>query len=189
MLNFFIDTSSEFLTLILEKNNELIYNISIYSKQQYVELTNMYINNVLKKFNFKLKDINSFYVTKGPGSYTGIKVAITIVKTIKMINNNVNIYLINSLIYYAGLTNTIFMIKLQNNKFYFVIIKNGKEIFPTKIIDKKTCLIISKKYPNYILKNKLTKINFLHNYFILKNEFELVNDINNLNPLYISSII
>lgn len=77
-----IDTStSNILVSILDENKILyLYNEKIISNMSSKILP--IIDNGLKEQNLKLNDINKIFVVNGPGSFTGIRVGVTVAKTI-----------------------------------------------------------------------------------------------------------
>ena len=82
MINLLIDTSTSNLTVSIINNQEIIY------KYQETILSDMsskllpIIDNGLKEQNLKLENIDKIFVVNGPGSFTGIRVGVTVAKTI-----------------------------------------------------------------------------------------------------------
>lgn len=77
----YLDTSSSFLYAGIIEDNRLIDSIceemaSDLSKIALLKISNMFTNN-----NLKPNDIDKILVVNGPGSFTGIRVGITIAKT------------------------------------------------------------------------------------------------------------
>lgn len=82
MISLLIDTSTSNLTVSIINNKEVIY------KYQETILSDMsskllpIIDNGLKELNLKLENIDKIFVVNGPGSFTGIRVGVTVAKTI-----------------------------------------------------------------------------------------------------------
>jgi len=82
MISLLIDTSTSNLTVSIIKGQEVIY------KYQETILSDMsskllpIIDNGLKELNLKLENIDKIFVVNGPGSFTGIRVGVTVAKTI-----------------------------------------------------------------------------------------------------------
>lgn len=53
--------------------------------------------NLLNQASCSLKDIDSIFVTRGPGSYTGERLGLTVAKVIATLNSSVDIYTISTL--------------------------------------------------------------------------------------------
>ena len=82
MISLLIDTSTSNLTVSIINNEEVLY------KYQETILSDMsskllpIIDNGLKEHNLKLENIDKIFVVSGPGSFTGIRVGVTVAKTI-----------------------------------------------------------------------------------------------------------
>ena len=82
MISLLIDTSTSNLTVSIIKAQEVIY------KYQETILSDMsskllpIIDNGLKELDLKLENIDKIFVVNGPGSFTGIRVGVTVAKTI-----------------------------------------------------------------------------------------------------------
>ena len=70
-----------FLTII---KNDSTHNISYENSKTYYEKLIMLINEFLASKNLEIKDINSVYVNRGPGSYAGIRNSLSTVKAINL---------------------------------------------------------------------------------------------------------
>ena len=90
MKNLIIDTATDKIFLKIINNNKE-YNIKHdNSRENFDELVNI-IFNFLYQNNINLKELDNIFVNQGPGKYTSIRSAISIVKALK-ISNNINIY-------------------------------------------------------------------------------------------------
>lgn len=185
MINLFIDTSTDLLTLILEQDEQVLGQVHQNNARRHTEETLPAINKLLTTHHLQLKDVNHFHLTTGPGSYSGIRIPITIVKTIKIINPNVKVSVINTLLYQAGFDNVVSMLDARGGQRYFAVISNGEEIIPCQVVNYETCLEITKQFPGYQFRSDLQEINPVQNYQILKHHFHLVDDIFDLEPHYI----
>ncbi|WP_374696602.1 tRNA (adenosine(37)-N6)-threonylcarbamoyltransferase complex dimerization subunit type 1 TsaB [Spiroplasma endosymbiont of Polydrusus formosus] len=185
MLNIFIDTSTDFLILILEQNEKIIGQVHHNNARRHTETTLSTIMKLLSEHKLKLQDINNFYLTSGPGSYTGVRIPMTIVKTIKVINSVVKVYTINTLIYQAGLDNVISTLDARGEKYYFAVVSNGTEVIPSQLLDYETCLDIIKQFPGYEFRCDLQIVDLGQNYLALKKHFRLVDDMTTLEPQYL----
>ena len=82
--NLIIDATSDKIFLVLIKNKRIFTKTHNNIKANYEKLV-VFINDILKNNKLSLKKINTIYVNKGPGSYSGIRNSISIVKAITMI--------------------------------------------------------------------------------------------------------
>ena len=90
MNNLIIDTAGEKIFLkIITKNKEYINNYDN-CRENFDELVNI-VFNFLSENHIELSKISNIFINQGPGKYTSIRSAISIVKAIK-ISRNINIY-------------------------------------------------------------------------------------------------
>ncbi|ADQ15274.1 tRNA (adenosine(37)-N6)-threonylcarbamoyltransferase complex dimerization subunit type 1 TsaB [Halanaerobium hydrogeniformans] len=80
MLILGIDTSTDFLALSLMEDDKIKaeYNLSL--KRQHSEKLLPLIDELFKTFELKAKDLDAIAVATGPGSFTGLRIAITTAK-------------------------------------------------------------------------------------------------------------
>lgn len=82
MINLFIDTCTKYLILALYKDNDVIEYLQIEADNNLSVLLLPKIDELLKKANLKINDVDRIYVVNGPGSFTGIRIGVTTAKTI-----------------------------------------------------------------------------------------------------------
>ena len=78
----YIDTSTSFLYSALYKDEEIIDSISLDLGRDLSSKTLGLIHEMLDKNKIAFKDIKKIIVVNGPGSFTGIRVGVTIAKTL-----------------------------------------------------------------------------------------------------------
>ena len=81
-----IDVASEKIFLMIITNND-IYNITKENTKINYEKLTLIINDFLKSHKLNLKDINTIYLNRGPGSFAGIRNSLSIVKAFNLIKN------------------------------------------------------------------------------------------------------
>ena len=77
----FFDTSSSTLVLSIVKDNELIDTLTLESAREHSVYAVEKLKEIIEKNNLTPNAINKIFVVNGPGSFTGIRIAITIAKT------------------------------------------------------------------------------------------------------------
>ena len=86
MTKMIIDVVSEKIFLMIITSND-IYNITEENTKTNYEKLTIIINNFLNSHKLNLKDINTIYLNKGPGSFAGIRNSLSIVKAFNLIYN------------------------------------------------------------------------------------------------------
>ena len=82
MISLFIDTSISFPTISLIRDNEVLYEFHEEIKSDMSSRILPIIDEGLKKSKLTLNLINNIFVVTGPGSFTGVRIGVTIAKTI-----------------------------------------------------------------------------------------------------------
>ena len=78
----YLDTSSSFLYTAILDDSIVIDEIKEKLEKNLSTFTLSYINNMLNIHGLKLDDVEKIIVVNGPGSFTGIRIGLTIAKTI-----------------------------------------------------------------------------------------------------------
>lgn len=95
MKTLFIDTHSERLDIAIITDDK-IFNKVVTGNRNHSEIAIPTLVEVLNCASLELKDIDQIIVVNGPGSFTGVRIGVTIAKTIAY-SLNINIKTITSL--------------------------------------------------------------------------------------------
>jgi tRNA threonylcarbamoyl adenosine modification protein YeaZ len=121
MYSLLLDSANRDLNVGLAKDNQIIDRISYQAWQRQSELMAVEVDAILKRNNISAIDIGEVVVTIGPGSYTGIRIALTIAKTLAFALD-IKIYAVSSLISQKGRHQpTISVINARSNRSYVAI--------------------------------------------------------------------
>lgn len=80
MYSLFIDTHSDEIVLILIKNGLIVDQLIKESKRHHSEILMPMINELLQKNQLFITNINEILVINGPGSFTGVRIGVTVAK-------------------------------------------------------------------------------------------------------------
>lgn len=75
-----LDTNSDILSACTTDNEKLLSEISIYNLKNHSINSINIIDCVLKNSNITINDVDGFILSKGPGSFTGLRIAFSIIK-------------------------------------------------------------------------------------------------------------
>jgi len=92
----FIDSSRKSLTIALAAEDKLLFVSNVDSNSKHSNFLVSEIDKILNNANLKVNDIDNIVVLNGPGSFTGIRVGVTIAKTLAW-SLNKKLYLVNNL--------------------------------------------------------------------------------------------
>jgi len=134
MYSLLLDSANRDLNVGIVKDDIIIDRISYTAWQRQSELMVKEINDIFKRNRMVAKDLDEVIVTIGPGSYTGIRIALTIAKTFAFALN-LKIYAISSLIAQKEPNSrTISLINARSNRSYVAIYdRDGKVLAEEKV--------------------------------------------------------
>ena len=144
-------SSNTSLTVGLAKDNLLLEEISYEAWQSQSEHMIPEINKLLEKYKVENKDLKEVVVAIGPGSYTGVRIAITIAKTIATVLD-VKVYTISSLrCQKDGKNPSICVINARSNRSYIGVYEDQKIIIDDCIMTNDKVLEYINEHPNYVV--------------------------------------
>lgn len=129
------ETSTEVGSVALFVNDHFFSEKISQNQKKHTEFITLAVEQLLSESNLKINDIDSFAVSIGPGSFTGIRVSVNAVRTyVQLLNVKASMY--NSLELLAEQTQSlcISMINAYKNMVYIGAYKSGKcLVAPTAI--------------------------------------------------------
>lgn len=189
MLTLCIDTSYKYLTCVLIKDDKIISSESYECfKKQSEELFDS-INKILKNGNVEPKQIDSICISEGPGSYTGVRIAMTLAKTIGQVLP-CDIYTISTLrLYASGKANTMVIMNARANRVYVGVYDKNNVVLDDCVIDIKDLDL-----KDYELVGDASLVgkqdiypNIVEAFFATKSVWKKVDNISYLVPKYLKS--
>ena len=149
MFTILLDSSNTSLTVGLAKDNALLESVSYEAWQSQSEHMIPELDNLLTKYNVDRKDIGDVVVAIGPGSYTGVRIAITIAKTIAAVID-CKIYTISSLRCQKDRKNpSICLINARSGRSYFGVFEDDKVLVDDCILTNDKVLDYISEHPSY----------------------------------------
>lgn len=79
-----IDTSTTHSSCAVMDDNNIVGDFSINQSMSHNEILLVMVDEMLKKLNIDIEDIDLFVAVTGPGSFTGIRIGVTVVKALAM---------------------------------------------------------------------------------------------------------
>lgn len=76
MLKLFIDTSSDYLSLVLTFNEEVISSLRLLAGRKISEELLVQIERLMIACGIDISNIGEFYAVTGPGSFTGVRIGV-----------------------------------------------------------------------------------------------------------------
>lgn len=87
MLRLFLDTSNKYLYIAVLNDLKVVFEHVQPGNNNHSETLVQVLENTLKENDIELDNIEEIFVGRGPGSYTGVRVACTVAKVLAYIKN------------------------------------------------------------------------------------------------------
>ena len=190
MITVLLDSSNTNLSVGIAKDNLLLDYVSYDAWQRQSEYMIVELNKLLEKHNVQKEDIKEVIVAKGPGSYTGVRIAITIAKTIA-VALEAKLYAVSSLrVQKDGVRPSICLINARSGRSYVGVYEDQKILLDDCIMKNDEVLVYLSEHPDYVLCGETAylgkegkQVNNLQEMLNLKDSLESVNPLS-LKPVY-----
>lgn len=174
MINLFIDTSSADVSIAIVKDGKILSKISKCIPNKHSIYTTSFLEQVIRKASLKPSDINKIMVVNGPGSFTGVRIGVTIAKVYAYLLN-IDIICVSSLKMMA-LSNEheycLSLIDAHHNNYYLGLYnKDNKEVVVEQFNSKDKVLELIDKYNPVIVSDSNIQIDDIS---VSKQELDIV---------------
>ena len=149
MITVLLDSSNTNLSVGLARDNLLLESISYEAWQRQSEYMIPELNKLLQKYQVNRDEIKEVVVAIGPGSYTGVRIAITIAKTIATALE-AKLYAVSSLrVQKDGKNPSICLINARSGRSYIGAYQGFETILTDQIMKNDEVLDYIQKHENY----------------------------------------
>ncbi|MFV0381150.1 MAG: tRNA (adenosine(37)-N6)-threonylcarbamoyltransferase complex dimerization subunit type 1 TsaB [Breznakia sp.] len=182
-----MDTSHRYLILTLIENEAIITKFEAYAWKKQSETIFVELRKQMEQVEWEVDDLDEVVITIGPGSYTGIRIAMSIAKVLCS-QKKLVLKTLSTLQLYAGLQNCSVILDARSNRVYYGKYENGNCIEEgIKTIDE-----IAAMRENYIgdlqvLGLENSKIAYSENFLLLLKNAKVVAHIHQLVPQYLKA--
>mgnify|MGYP003307885344 CR=1 FL=1 len=155
----FIDTSGTDVSISIISDNKVLVNINEKVPNSHSIYTVSFIDKALKAANLSANDIEKILVVAGPGSFTGVRIGVTIAKVYAYLRK-IEVIPVSSLKMLSLSTNhdyCLALINAKNNNYYLGLYnKDNEEVIKEQFNNKDMVLDIINKYnPTIVSDNDL----------------------------------
>jgi len=180
----YIDTCNKYMCVGLSKGDSLVYKKQYEAFKRQSEVAAVEIDKCLKECNVKANELTKIVVTNGPGSYTGIRIGLTLAKVMSRVLN-IKLVCLSSLQAMCGLDSKSAIIDARSERVYYGKYKDGKCISEdcVKYINE---LDLNENYvgDTRVISIEEKEIDIITNMFNLRNVSE-VSDIDQVRAIYL----
>lgn len=193
MNSLLLDSSAQDLALGVVRNDELIYKVCYPCWQRQSELMIPELEKALKETGLEIKDFDEIICGKGPGSYTGVRIALTIAKTVCVMNKNIKLKLVSSLMIQGSKDKKfISVMNARSSRSYVGVYDGSKEIMKDTIMTNEEILKYINAHKEYVVVGDCSYLglekepfNVVEGLFSFKDEIDVEQDVISVKPVYL----
>ncbi len=194
MIRLLMDTSNQYLMVSLYEDDICLETIQELGSKKQSENAIPYLEHLLKKYQKELLDIDEMIITRGPGSYTGVRVAMTIAKTLSVVSS-VKLKVISSLAAYAGMKKCVSVIDARSKKIFVCAYEKGKALMNEQLISIDDFDTFMEDYSGFEVVGQTQVVGYenknvdlaYHMYELSKNE-KYIDNVDGLVPCYLKDV-
>ena len=171
MISLFIDTSVNNVSISIVKDNKILSIIQEEIPNEHSKYATSYVKRVIDEAGIDANDIDNILVVNGPGSFTGVRIGVTIAKTYGYLINKeiIPVSSLKSLAISGKKGAVVMSVITANRNNYYVGIYDSEynEIIEEQFVSRDRLLELIVTYNPYIVSNdfnvvgayKLNKVN------------------------------
>ena len=193
MYQLLLDSSNIFLSVGLVKDGKLFDSVCYEAWQRQSEMMVTEIDNILKRNKLTRNDLDGVVVGIGPGSYTGVRIGVTIGKTIAYALK-IKLYAKSSLSLLKHREfPTICVFNARSGRSYFGVYEGDKTLLKDCVIENEKVLEYIKEHPHYLVNGETHQLGLESGeYNILENlsKFNKTEEVDpfKLKPVYLKEL-
>ena len=179
----YIDTCNKYMCVGLSKGEKLVYKKQYEAFKRQSEVAALEIDRCLKECDVTARELTKIVVTNGPGSYTGIRIGLTLAKVMSRVLN-IELVCLSSLQVMCGLNNKSAIIDARSKRVYYGKYENG--VGSGDCIKYISELDLNEDYVGdaSLLNVEEKEIDIISNMFDLRNS-KVVDDIDSVKAIYL----
>ncbi len=194
MTSLIMDTSHQYLIIALYEDGKCIESIQEMGSKRQSENAIPYLSSLLEKHHKELKDLDEMIITRGPGSYTGVRVAMTIAKTLSVVSS-IQVKVISSLNAYAMNGKCVSVIDARSQKVFVCAYQDGKPLIDEQMINISEFLKFMEDYQDFKVVGQSELVGYAHkevdiakNMYDLSRKIDAIENVDALVPVYLKDV-
>ena len=184
-----MDSANKYLVVALYEDGKCLASLQEEGNRKQSEYALVYLQKLLQE-----SDFDEMVITIGPGSYTGVRVALTIAKTLNA-TMNLKVKTVSSLKAMAGMKKAISILDARSKKLFLGVYNKGKVIVEDCLINMDEFESYQKQYPDYEVVGDTSlvglpeqEVNLANHIYTLSHLESEVENVDGLVPRYIKEV-
>lgn len=196
MFEVLLDSSSKYLSVGLAKNGKVVDKIFYEAWQRQSEMMTSELQTILVRNHVENKDIDAVVIGIGPGSYTGVRIAVTIGKTLAYALHT-KVYSVSSLsLLRDSVKPTICVFNARSGRSYVGVYEQDKCLMKDCVMTNEDLQKYIGQHKDYFVNGELNHLGLASNEYdtienLAKglNESNLVDNPFVVNPVYLKELL
>ena len=187
-----LDSAHKSLVVALLEDGEVKAGVALNCWKQQSETLFPELIKCMNQVGWSANDIDEVFITDGPGSYTGVRIAMSVAKVL-CTRKQLPLYCISTLQLYAGMCeHTLVMLDARSSRAYVGVLHHGE-------YEKEPCIMTLEEIKEYLashsditllgdadlINEEIAEINFVENFKLLRPLARLVENVHTLTPRYL----
>ena len=185
-----IDSAHRYLVLALYEDDQLLASVANKAWKKQSETLFVELQRLMELVAWIPDDIDQVVISDGPGSYTGVRIAMSVAKVF-CTRKKKPLYTISTMQLYAGMNEHAFvMLDARSNRAYCGVVEHGKlreEVILT--LDEVRKRIETEEYTLFgdceLIEKESAPLTFAQNFMAVKEAWKPVENIHTLVPRYL----
>lgn len=181
--------------IALVNNEEIISSKNLLFPRKQAEMLVPEIKNILAENALTLKDLTYVGVGIGPGSFTGVRIAMSVAKTLAFALN-LELFAIDSLQGYSNFFQpSIVIFNARSGRSYFACYDGLNTLLNSQIVSNDFAIKFINEHPDFVLRGDLRHLNLdvdtnidAKSFLNYVSKQERVIDIKGLKPIYLKDL-
>jgi tRNA threonylcarbamoyladenosine biosynthesis protein TsaB len=169
MITLAMDTSHVFLVLALIRDDALLDSVEKKCWKRQSEEIFPCLMDLMERNHLKPDDIDQMVITEGPGSYTGVRIAMTVAKVFCVMKNK-PLYTLGTLQLFGGKNDGRVILDARGHRVYTAVLKNGA------YTEKPHIMMLDEVNPEEVVSGDLALVHKEENYGSLSQNFAALKD-------------
>ena len=191
MISLCMDSAYKHLVIGIYKDQTLLAGIEVEAFKKQSETIFVEMNRLFEEVGLDYCDVNRVVITDGPGSYTGIRIAMTVAKVL-CTQMNIPLYCISTMQLYAGMdASANVILDARSKRAYVAHVEAGKICGETEIITVDELPAFLEAHPGnlygdgQLVKQEACPNTFLKNFIELEPQYRFIENVHVLVPQYL----
>ena len=158
MISLFIDTSISSVSISIVRDNKILSIIQEGIPNEHSKYATSYVKRVIDEAGIDANDVDNILVVNGPGSFTGVRIGVTIAKTYGYLINKelIPVSSLKSLAISSNKNEIVMSVISANRNNYYVGIYDSEynNLIDEQFVSADKLLELIKEYSPYIVSNE-----------------------------------